>query len=361
MKSINLGPFRVSPHKRDGEYTGGWLVNIPATHTAPRCRKFFDNREDALTYAKGLDRLYRQGNFVSPRKADTAAPSITFRDAVSRWLRIEELRVRTTAKRPVSLATDYHRLKAALAFFGDMKLSDITEEKLMTFQAERKEANRKPSTINSDVIAIGKVLRWAHKGDLLKKLPTVARLPKKARKEAPPTREEIGQIIQALPERLRLLVRLMAETGCRRGEAFNLTWDCLDKASSFVEFSEKEGWAPKTDESGRKVPIRPELMAELLSLPQTGKYVFPGRTPEQPVKSIRKAFSSALKTAGISRHLTPHSLRRAFATWAAVECRMPQPVLQSILGHAPGSTVTNEHYVKVSDEAKRAAIRDLPL
>lgn len=360
MKSTNVGPFRVSPHKRDGEYTGGWLVNIPATQTGPRCRKFFDKREDALTYAKGLDRLYRQGEFTSPRKADTT-PSITFRDAVSRWLKIQQLRVRTSAKRPVSLATDYHRLKAALAFFGDMKLPDITEEKLMAFQAERKEANRKPSTINSDVVAIGKVLRWAYKADLLKKLPTVERLPKKARKEAPPTREEIGRIIHALPERLRLLVRLMAESGCRRGEAFNLTWDCLDEAGGFVNFSEKDDWAPKTEESDRKVPIRPELMAELLALPQAGKYVFPGRTPNQPLKSIRKAFASALKVAGISRHLTPHSLRRAFATWAAVECKMPQPVLQSILGHAPGSTVTNEHYVKVSDEAKRAAISGLPL
>lgn len=365
MKSTNVGPFRVSPHKRDGEYTGRWLVNIPATHTGPRCRKFFDKREDALTYARGLDRLYRQGNFSSPRKADTT-PSITFREAVSEWLKSQEKRVGTRKKRPVSLATDCHRLKTAVSFFGDQRLSEVSEDRLSDFQKARLNAGRKPSTINSDVVTIGKVLRWAYKKDWIKKPPTFERITEEPASVVIPTRDEIQRVIGALPERLRPLVRLMAETGCRSGEAFNLTWDCIDETGGFVEFRSKNGWTPKTRQSHRRVPIKPSLMAELAVLPRTGQYLFLGRAEDHPVTSIRKAFASAVKAAKITRNgvpvrFSPHTLRKAFATWAAVDCRMPQPVLQSILGHAPGSTVTNEHYVKVSDAAKREAISGLPM
>jgi integrase len=108
------------------------------------------------------------------------------------------------------------------------------------------------------------------------------------------------------------------------------------------------------------------LLADLQALPKVGEYVFSGKTAGEPVTTMRKSFASAVATADIRRNgkvvrITPHTLRKAYATWAVVDWCIPQPVLQSILGHAPGSTVTNAYYVMVSEEAKRKAVVELPL
>ena len=38
-----------------------------------------------------------------------------------------------------------------------------------------------------------------------------------------------------------------------------------------------------------------------------------------------------------------------------------ESVLQSLLGHAPGSRITKQHYVHATEQAKRDAVMVLPL
>ena len=73
----------------------------------------------------------------------------------------------------------------------------------------------------------------------------------------------------------------------------------------------------------------------------------------------------AVKKANLSRNgrpmrITPHTLRKAHATWLAME-GVPQQVLQARLGHARGSRITDQYYVYATDEANRAAITELPM
>ena len=84
-----------------------------------------------------------------------------------------------------------------------------------------------------------------------------------------------------------------------------------------------------------------------------------------PVGNFRKAFAAAVRRAGIARRgkpvkITPHGLRKAHATWQAMN-GVPPSVLQDLLGHARGSTVTDQYYVFATEEAKRAAVMELPL
>jgi site-specific recombinase XerD len=58
--------------------------------------------------------------------------------------------------------------------------------------------------------------------------------------------------------------------------------------------------------------------------------------------------------------ITPHVLRKANATWLAMRNVHPR-MLQSLLGHSPGSRMTDQHYVQVTDEALRLAAIRLPL
>ena len=55
-------------------------------------------------------------------------------------------------------------------------------------------------------------------------------------------------------------------------------------------------------------------------------------------------------------HLSPHDLRRAFATHL-INGATPIPTVQALMGHASGATTML--YVKVDDEQKRKAVESL--
>lgn len=337
-----------------------------------RTRKFFAQRQQAEKYATDLNRRYLDGRWgrvreslVAPQTAQ--ARSITLAAAIGQWLDFQKLRVQTNKKRQVSLDTDRMRLKGALSFFGDVALSSITEEKLTRFQAHRLNVERrKPATINSDLVALGKVLRWAHKLELLKRLPEVERIQDEACTLHVPTEAEVTRIIAALPERLQTLVWFLAETGCRTGEVFNLRWDCVDELTGIIQIKPQNGWTPKTRSSQRKVFVQGQLLESVQRLPKLGPYVFAGQDPNRPINNIKRAFASAVKAALIEREgkplrVTPHTLRKAYATWLAIDRGVPQGVLQSLLGHTRGSRVTDQYYVIAQDEAKRLVAIGLPV
>ncbi len=370
-QSRRVGPFRVRPHIRDGVATGRWFVDIPASVTGSgrRRRKLFENRITAMTVAKELwQRIDPVTGLLVP--SVPSIPSIppgelTFREAVAGWREDEELRVATLKKQATTLETDLFRLRSLVAFLGDEDIASINERRLVEYQRWRLEQGRKPQTINSDLIRFVMVMGWARKHGHIAEVPKCERIPVPPQRAMIPTPEEVVRIIAALPERLRPIVRFMAETGCRKGEAINLTWDCVDEVNGCVEICSRTGWTPKTQSSERSIPLGPGLLELLRSLPKEGAYVFAGRIPGKPIGSFRKAFAKAVRCAGINRkgrpvRITPHSLRKAHATWLAMN-GVPPSVLQDLLGHARGSQVTEQYYVFATEEAKRAAVFELPL
>lgn len=178
--------------------------------------------------------------------------------------------------------------------------------------------------------------------------------------------EEVVRIIEKLPERLKPLVTFMAETGCRSGEAFNLKWDCVDIAERMVRFEPNGGWTPKTKASVRGVPVSGKLIDILLKQRKDGDYVFRGKAKNKPITNMKKAFATAVKKAGIERdgepfNVTPHMIRKAYATYQAVENRLPMPVLKSLLGHSPNSEVTERYYIQPQESRIREAVFELPI
>lgn len=360
---IHKGPFLISPYKRNGKLTGQWQVNIPETIIGKRIRKLFDNCKQAEQYAKILERKYKRGELAQIKEAPKS--SMIFSEAVRLWTDFQHLRVKTHNKRPVSLATDTYRLKEPLAVLGRETLTEIDEEKLTQFQAMRLEAGRSPATINSDIVAIKKVLNWAKRKGHISEVPTIEKISEMNDDVILPTMDEVMRIIYALPDRLKLPVRFMAETGCRSGETFNLTWDCIDFKERIVEIRPTDEWKPKTKSSERRVFVSGKLISILKRTHKDGDYVFPGKILGRPIKSMKRAFATAVRKANIIRNgkpvpVTPKTLRKAYATWQAVDNNVSEPVLQALLGHAPGSQVTARYYVNPQEEAKRKAVFQLP-
>ena len=69
----------------------------------------------------------------------------------------------------------------------------------------------------------------------------------------------------------------------------------------------------------RMVPLSPRLLAALREYWKQDRpptYLFPGRTPEVPLSAttIQKMCKQAAATAGLSKHVSPHTLRHSYAT-----------------------------------------------
>lgn len=361
--SRKIGPLRIRPHKRDGVETGKWYVDVPAsmTSTGKRVRRFFDNRRTASEIAKEVARELRLRSLGVPSEPQRSG--LSFAQAVELWAADEDLRVRTRKKRQISLDTDRARLKSAIEYFRDDDLATLTARRLAQYQAWRLQHGRSADTINSDVKSVMKVLKWAFKCKRLQALPEVEAVASEPRRVRPLTDAEVVALIQATRRRHRCLFRFLAETGCRAGEAFNLTWDDVDLDNGVITIRSKGGWTPKTRSSARDVYIGGDLLDELKGLPRGGVYVFSGRDPNRPITNIRKAFATALRKAGLNKNgarITPHSLRKAYATRLAMQ-GTPQRILQANLGHTPGSRVTDQYYVSATEEARRQAFRPLPI
>ncbi|MBI4184170.1 MAG: site-specific integrase [Proteobacteria bacterium] len=361
--SRKLGPLRVRPHIRNGMATGKWFVDIPASLTGNgrRKRKLFDNQRTALEMARALRRR------LDPvaGSVDTRRCGVRFQEVIERWRADETLRVATLKKRASTLTTDLYRLRSIAAFLGDDDIGAISERRLVEYQRSRLELGRKPSTINSEIGTLSVVLGWARKQGLIGEVPRVEQVPIRREPAVILSPEEVVRIIQYLPPRLQPLVHFMAETGCRRGEALNLTWDCVDEVNGHVEIRSRDGWTPKTQSSERRIPLGPSLLQVIRRLPKEGPYVFSGTSPDRPLGEFRRSWATSVQRAKITRNgqpvrITPHGLRKAHATWLAMK-GVPPSVLQDLLGHARGSRVTDRYYVFATEEAKRAAVIELPI
>ena len=71
------------------------------------------------------------------------------------------------------------------------------------------------------------------------------------------------------------------------------------------------------------------------------QYLLEGKHPGQPIAatSIQRAFRAACRKAGVLKHVTPRSLRHAFATHL-VEAGTRLQVVQALLGHQSLNTTT---------------------
>jgi integrase len=364
---VKIGPLTVREFVRDGEPTGKWVLDIPTSLTGgKRKRKLYASRDEAVRTARELWKRLRARELGFVEKPTRAR--ITVEDAVKQWELYDEDRVATLKKQRVSLDTDLYRLKAVQAYFTGCCLDEIGEGELVAYQKNRLAAGYSPASINSEIRSLGKVFRWAVKQKLLDAVPTVERIPEQLLADVVvPTLEEVRRIIDALPKENVAVVWFLALTGCRPGEAYNLTWDCVDEVNGWVEIRPKDGWKPKNPSSIRRLPVEGMLLDLIRQQPKVSRLVFPSTVdPEKARTNMRKAFASAVKKAKIVRNgkpvldIKPKYLRKAFATWQAEQGTHPR-LLQALMGHAPGSTVTDRHYIKPQEEAMRAAVvRMLP-
>ena len=165
---------------------------------------------------------------------------------------------------------------------------------------------------------------------------------------------------QAAPPHIRRVIILGAYCGVRIGacELLHLTWADVDlqKRVLRVHGSHKNENAPY-----REVPIREKLVAifaewqrEDLSAGSEYLISYEGK----PIRSIKTAWQTMLKNAGITRRIRPYDLRHAFGT-ELVAAGTDIGTVAKLMGHSSPAMLL-KHYQYVLDRQKIEAVEKLP-
>jgi integrase len=368
-RDSDIRPFAIREHKRGGKPTGRWQLDVPP-HLSPngkRKREMFDTKTAAEREAK--QRLQRLAAGASPvtsmGQGLRSVSGVRFSRLAELWSEYRLRQVQLDKRSVSTFETNLHQLKPLLAVFGNDDIALIDETRLEEYQGRRLKEGRRPRTINSEVGTLKVVLGWAKKERLVSAVPEVEHLPSEEKIVDLPTPEEVARIIAELPQRLRVLVLALAETGCRKRELFGLPWEDVDEMRGIIWIRPHRERRIKNRQSIRSIPISDQLLGAIRELDKDGFYVFPGRKEGKPIDNFRKALKTAVKDAGVERngkpmHLTPHMFRKAYATWQA-ERGVEETTLQTLMGHARGSKVTRKVYVNPQDEARRKAVFELPM
>jgi len=166
---------------------------------------------------------------------------------------------------------------------------------------------------------------------------------------------EVERILSAprRPKTRAILMTLYA-TGLRRSEVAHLRVSDIDSARMTI-FVQGKG---KKDRVVMLSPILLDTLRQYWRLAKPKYWLFPGRTPDQPISEndVFAVFHNAVRRAGITKHVSPHSLRHSFATHL-LEAGVDLRTIQLLSGHR--SLKTTARYLHVSQYHVRATASPL--
>ena len=166
--------------------------------------------------------------------------------------------------------------------------------------------------------------------------------------------EEVRRLLAAFRVlRYRAFFSLIYDTGLRISEAAHLKAGDLDRDRGVIRVREGKGGKDRQVKLGKRLHelLRAYWREERMKGPHPEplskeSFLFASSTGGPiSIMGSRYALSLALKEAGITKRVTPHTLRHCFAT-AQMEAGTELPVVQAQLGHA--SIRSTQIYLHVS-------------
>ena len=226
---------------------------------------------------------------------------------------------------------DYVRNVRKFASFLGRSPDTATSEDLRRYQLHMAQQQASPGTINAAIA----VLRFfftvtLEKPDLVRPLRTVSK-PRRAPIVLSP--EEVARLLEAAPSlKYKAALSVAYGAGLRVSEVANLKVSDIDSGRMMLRVEQGKG------QRDRDVMLSPQLLQLLrewwkAARPQV--WLFPGQNPINPVtaRQLNRAVTAAKDLAGISKRVSPHTLRHSFATHL-LEQGVDIRVIQVLLGHA---------------------------
>ena len=233
--------------------------------------------------------------------------------------------------------------------FEDKHLDQIDRKAIAAMVSARKTAGVSNSTINRDLTAVSAVITAAMEWGAVDANPARAfgRRTTRERRDPirPPENAAVAAVIARAPGAFALLIRFLAETGCRQEEAAGLEWPQVDLAGGTVSFLKTKTNRPRT------IALSADTVAMLASAPRylKSRAVFWHGAGERYAnvasrfrEFVRSAQESAQKAGTEFRPFRCHDLRHKYAV---DQLRTGRDIydLSRHLGHA--SVKTTEIYL----------------
>ena len=270
-----------------------------------------------------------------------ALSKVTFAEYAPEWLASYQGRT-GSGIRPSSL-DEYRRElglgrdgrpngRGAVAYFGRVRLTEIEPRDVKRYAAVLAERGLTPASVKHALAPVRALLATAFEEGLIRSNPaaglrfaqrTVEDADEEQAKALSPV--ELRALIEEVQPEWRLLVRFIAETGLRIGEAVALRWGDVDFARRRVKVRRRlyrGTFAPPKSKYGRRsVPLRRETARELaqrwesLGRPGESEPLFPSRagTPLDASNLMASVLKPAARRAGVP-WAGFHTLRHTCAT-----------------------------------------------
>jgi integrase len=234
-------------------------------------------------------------------------------------------------------------------FFAMQMPQSITKESCKVYAEQRFRAGRSGSTVHTELARLRACLKWAATHGRVLDRPVAIWVPPpgKSRKTVL-TIPEVKRLIEATDApHMWLFVILAFTTGGRHGAILDLTWDRIDWINGTIDLDDK----PTRDPMSRAWR-KGRATVPMNALSRTAlERAYAGRSCEHVIEydsrrltTVRQGFAGAVKRAGLAGKITPHTLRHTAATLIK-EQGHDSSKIGLLLGHAPGSAVTDEVYI----------------
>lgn len=345
MGRRGFGMIRRLPSKR---YQASYFGPDLTRHVGPTT---FGTKLDAETWLAAERRILESGSWKPPsiRKAEAlrATQAETVAEYADRWL--THRRVRGEPLR-ASTVIDYERsLRLYIKpYLGERPLGDLTRADIRNWHNNQlRSVQDRPKAKAYAVLRA--IMNSAVEDELVDVNPVSIRGAGVARRKhgiEPATLEELSLIVEAMPERLRMMVQLATWCALRYGELAELRRRDIDLANGVIKVRRAVTFTPKVTTVGppkteagiRDVAVPPHLVdpmrAHLKQHTKPGRdsLLFPSQSGGHLHQSVvYRRWDVARKAAG-RPELRFHDLRHTGATLAA-QAGATTAELQARLGH----------------------------
>lgn len=276
--------------------------------------------------------------------------------------------------RSVKTAENYRLyLERFVEFTDDIKVEKITSEVIRKYRlwlnryANQQDTELSIKTQSYHLIALRGFLKYLSQRDIESLSPTKIVLPKTARKQVTFLHyDEVERMLSVIPLdtelglRDRAIVELLFSSGLRVSELVNLNRDHINTTRrEFMVRGKGQKDRPVFIGKAAAEHVVNYLSARLDNLPplflsysknnitSTG-----GDYRRLTSRSIQRMVSNYARLAGITKHVSPHTMRHSFATDLLMNGADIRSV-QSMLGHS--SITTTQVYTHVTDQHLREA------
>src|SRR4030043_49282 len=215
------------------------------------------SKSDKITKAQKLLKK-REGEIAEGKLPGFYFDKVTFNQLAEDFLTDYRINVKDT------LSKAERSVRYLKEFFGEMKATEITTDRVRTYIQERMEAGMSNGSINRDLAALKRMFHLGAECTPLK-VNLIPYIPMMKESNVRKGFFEYGEYLairEALPEYRKPIVTFAYHSGWRKAEILNLTWERVDLEQGTVRLDPGD----TKNEEGRTLYMNEELLNEIDNL-----------------------------------------------------------------------------------------------